>query len=200
MARIEDASVRMATIVEDLLALARHEHGPVLVREPVAVAEIARNVVEDARMSTPDRNIRLELDNPGIVSGDATRIHQALSNLVDNAMLHTPPGTAVEIVASSGDGTARLEVRDHGPGVAPEHVAHVFEPFYRVDPGRSRHTGGAGLGLAITDAIVRAHGGTIAVTTTPGGGATFVIELPSDGSAAAEPDPTDRAPILAGDR
>ena len=102
-----------------------------------------------------------------------------LANLVGNAVQHTPPGTPVEIAVGhlpSGEGA--IEVRDHGPGIDPEHAARVFERFYRVDASRGRDSGGAGLGMAIVAAIVAAHDGSVRLAQTPGGGTTVRITLP----------------------
>src|SRR5205085_2882973 len=110
--------------------------------------------------------------------GDDMRLRQVVGNLVRNALVHTPAGTPVEIGLASDDGHAVLKVADHGPGLQPGTGTHVFEPFYRGDPGRSRDQGGAGLGLSIVAAVVNAHAGEVRVDKTPGGGATFVVSLP----------------------
>ena len=103
-------------------------------------------------------------------------------------MNHTPEGTGIEIAVGSGAaGHVRLEVRDHGGGVDPVKARKVFERFYRTDPSRVRgHGGGNGLGLAIVAAIVGAHNGQVGVAATPGGGATFVVDLPT-GNSQSEP-------------
>jgi two-component system OmpR family sensor kinase len=92
--------------------------------------------------------------------------------------VHTPPGTPVELALTASAGRATLEVVDHGPGIAPEHAEHVFDRFYRADPGRTRDRGGSGLGLSIAASVVAAHGGSVGHRGTPGGGATFVLTLP----------------------
>jgi two-component system sensor histidine kinase BaeS len=90
------------------------------------------------------------------------------------------------VTVSDGD-PVRISVRDAGPGIAPEHLGHVFERFYRADPSRSRETGGSGLGLAIVERIVRAHGGSVSAGNAPGGGAVFTVSLPTEptGSSSA---------------
>jgi two-component system OmpR family sensor kinase len=95
-----------------------------------------------------------------------------------NALVHTPSATPVEIAVSTENGFARISVADHGPGLQPDEVERIFEPFYRADPSRSRDRGGAGLGLSIVTAVVSAHGGKVSVRETDGGGATFEVELP----------------------
>ena len=107
-----------------------------------------------------------------------------MGNLVRNALVHTPPGTPVEIALDSADGLAVLTVADHGPGLPADAADKVFEPFFRADPGRSRDRGGSGLGLSIVAAVVAAHHGTAWVSETPGGGAKFSVELPLAGASA----------------
>jgi two-component system OmpR family sensor kinase len=133
----------------------------------------------------PQREITLNTSGPVVVSGDDTRLRQVLGNLVRNALVHTPPRTPIEIGVTSQNGTARLSVADHGPGLKPEDLKRIFEPFFRADPSRSRDSGGAGLGLSIVTAVVAAHGGRVQVKETSGGGATFEVELPLVSSTSA---------------
>ena len=198
-ARIESEASRMSGLVEDLLVLARVEGERPLVFDDVDLAVLAGDATQDARVLAPDRHVRLVgLDGPlrpVHVLGDEQRLRQVVTNLVSNALHHTPPGTPVEIaVGNRADGCAALEVRDHGHGVDPAQARRVFERFYRGDPARSRRgtggTGGTGLGLAIVAAIVSAHQGSVGVSKTPEGGATFVVELPqhahSDATASLD--------------
>jgi two-component system OmpR family sensor kinase len=99
-------------------------------------------------------------------------------NLVTNARVHTKPETPVAVRVTREAGSALIEVSDEGPGLTPEVAAHVFDRFYRADPARARHSGGAGLGLAIVQAVITAHGGTVGVRSVPGHGATFWVRLP----------------------
>ena len=177
--RIEEESVRMSEMVDDMLVLARLGQGRPLEREPVDLQAIARDTVADARVVAPQREITLDAPVPVVITGDDARLRQALGNLVRNALVHTPPDTPVHVRVASDNGTAHLTVVDHGPGLGPEERGRVFEPFYRADPSRSRDSGGAGLGLSIVAAVAGAHGGAVAVSDTPGGGATFDIELPA---------------------
>jgi signal transduction histidine kinase len=111
---------------------------------------------------------------------DADRIGQVLANLVDNAIRHTPPGGRVVVAADPSDTGVRLTVSDTGEGIAAEHLPHVFERFYRADAARDREHGGSGIGLAIAQALVQAHGGTIAAHSAGAGhGSFFVVELPA---------------------
>jgi len=182
--RIESEASRMSGLVEDLLVLARLEGERPLAVDDVDLAVLGGDAVQDARVLQPDRHIRLVglsgRLTPVHVAGDEQRLRQVLTNLVSNALHHTPPGTPVEIaVGLQTDGSAAIEVRDHGDGIDPAKARRVFERFYREDPARSRRgTGGSGLGLAIVAAIVGAHHGRVGVAATPGGGATFVVQLP----------------------
>jgi two-component system, OmpR family, sensor kinase len=102
-----------------------------------------------------------------------------VANLMRNALVHTPAGTAVEVSARRDDGHAVLEVRDHGKGLPPGDPAELFERFWRAEPGRERGPGGSGLGLAIVAAIVDSHGGSVSAANAEGGGALFTVRLPA---------------------
>jgi two-component system OmpR family sensor kinase len=113
------------------------------------------------------------------VLGDESRLRQVVSNLVGNAVVHTPAGSAVRVGVGMAGGDAVFEIADTGPGLPPAQAQLVFERFYRSDTSRARdHGGGAGLGLAIVWSLVTAHGGTVELDTAPGEGATFRIRLP----------------------
>jgi two-component system OmpR family sensor kinase len=177
--RIEEESVRMSEMVDDMLVLARLGQGRPLDNKPVDLQAIAQDAVADAHAVAPRRDISLDAPSRVVVSGDDTRLRQALGNLVRNALVHTPPETAIQVGVAADDGLVRITVSDHGPGLGPEESARIFEPFYRADPSRSRDSGGAGLGLSIVAAVAGAHGGTVQVRETPGGGATFEIDIPT---------------------
>jgi len=176
--RIEEESVRMSTLVDDMLLIARLDQGRPLESKPVDLQVIARDAVADARVVAPQRDITLNAPDTVVVSGDDTRLRQVVGNLVRNALVHTPSTTAVEIAVATQNGTAQLSVTDHGPGLPAGDREKIFEPFYRSDVSRSRDSGGAGLGLSIVSAVVTAHGGRVKVKETSGGGATFEVELP----------------------
>ncbi len=179
MRRIEDEAQRMGILVEDLRLRARLDEVHDAEREPVDLAALAADAVDDARATAPDREIALETDGHPVVSGEPDRLRQVLGNLLRNALVHTPAGTPIEVrVTGTADG-ARLEVRDHGPGLPTEHPEHLFERFWRAEGGRERGRGGAGLGLAIVAAIVDAHGGHVSAANAPDGGALFAVELPA---------------------
>ena len=180
--RIEEESIRMTGLVDDMLVLARLDQGRPLEQEPVDLQAIATDAVADARVVAPQREIKLSSSGTVVVNGDDTRLRQVLANLVRNAIVHTPPQTPIDVSLSTEDSVARLSVADHGPGLNAEEVDRIFEPFYRADPSRSRDSGGAGLGLSIVSAVVTAHGGHVKVHETEGGGATFEVELPLAGT------------------
>ena len=192
MGRIEGEASRMSGLVEDLLVLARLDSRRPMKISDVDLTVLAADAAQDARAVDPQRRITLTgiggAVAPTVVPGDEAKLRQVLANLVGNALGHTPAGTPVEISvgARPADGVAVLEVRDHGPGIDPAEVRRVFERFYRSDPSRARGSGGGnGLGLAIVAAIVAAHGGRVGVAETPGGGATFIVELPTANSQEA---------------
>jgi two-component system, OmpR family, sensor kinase len=176
--RIEEESVRMSTLVDDMLLIARLDQGRPLERKPVDLQTIATDAADDARAVAPQRTITLAAPGPVVVEGDDLRLRQVVGNLVRNALVHTPQQTAIEIGVSTDNGTGRMSVIDHGPGLQAKDMERIFEPFYRADPSRSRDSGGAGLGLSIVSAVVSAHGGKVNVKETSGGGVTFEVELP----------------------
>jgi two-component system, OmpR family, sensor kinase len=193
MQRVEQESARMGVLVEDMLLLARLDQQRPLDRRPVDMLTIAADAVQDARMIAPSRRIELTVGNGAafLVLGDEARLRQVISNLMSNALSHTPDGTPIDvrILTHGPDGhlpvpSVTIEVDDHGPGLSREQADRVFERFYRADQARRRKTGGAGLGLAIVYALVAAHGGTTGVDTAPGAGATFWITLPLAAEAA----------------
>ena len=188
---IEDETVRssiledigeMEHLVTDLLeSEALNTRHAVLRREPVEVAELLGSVVSVDFASQAER-IRLHTagDIP-VTELDVTRIRLLLRNLIDNALRYNPEdGQPIEVSAGVSDGSLSIIVRDHGPGIPPEHIDHVTEPFYRADPARARATGGFGLGLYLCRRIVEAHGGSFAVTSPPGQGAVVTVTIPLD--------------------
>jgi two-component system, OmpR family, sensor kinase len=177
--RIEAEATRMSGIVEDLLLLAHLDEGRPLARQPVELGRLATALVADARAVDPSRVWAIDAPRPVTVTGDRNRLTQVVANLVANARLHATAGTPVEVHVSVVDATARVDVVDHGRGLDADAKARVFDRFYRVDHGRSRRHGGSGLGLSIAAAVVNAHGGMLTVTDTPGGGATFSVQLPA---------------------
>jgi two-component system, OmpR family, sensor kinase len=179
MGRIEDESARMGALVENLLTLARLDQMPEVARKPVDLSQLARDAADDARAIDPERELRLEAEQPVTVMGDSSQLRQVLGNLVRNALTHTPAGTPVDLSVMNGSAAGVVEVRDYGPGLPTDDTDALFERFWRADPGRGRGRGGAGLGLSIVAAIVEAHGGSVKAANAEGGGAVFTISLPS---------------------
>ncbi|WP_315987591.1 HAMP domain-containing sensor histidine kinase [Actinomadura sp. HBU206391] len=204
MGRIEREATRLANLTENLLLLARldeHSEGDEalpLELSPMDLRTLAADAQHDLRALDPSRPI--ELTGPGggtpggaPVLGDEERLRQVVSNLVGNAVTHTPAGGGVRIGVGTLDDRAILEIEDHGPGLPPEQAERVFDRFYRADGSRSRgNGGGAGLGLALARSLVAAHGGRIELDTAPGAGARFRISIPitaDDGEGDGDTDP-----------
>ncbi len=174
---------RLARLVEDLSKVSRAEERQLDLRiapaEPAALVEAA---TQAAAPGYAVKGVALEArvaPRLGKVAVDPDRIGEVLANLLDNALRHTPAGGRVELAASRHGGSVELAVADSGEGIALEHLERVFERFYRVDSARSRASGGSGIGLAITRAIVEAHGGRIrAESDGPGRGARFSFTIP----------------------
>ncbi|HUY56224.1 MAG TPA: HAMP domain-containing sensor histidine kinase [Candidatus Micrarchaeaceae archaeon] len=190
MTRIESESARMTQLVDDLLLLARLDEGRPLERMTVDLSQLAVDAVADASVADRQHPIKVEAPAPMPVLGDEARLRQVIGNLLRNATLHTPAQTPIEVTVKQSGDAALLQVVDHGPGVAPEIAARIFERFVRADPSRGREQGGSGLGLAIVAAIVAAHQGTLRLEQTPGGGATFSVRIPIE---LQNPSPPDRA-------
>jgi len=189
MRRIEDEATRMGVLVEDLLTLARLDEIAALAHAELDLADLARDAAQDARATAPDRDVGLHVEPPTAVVGEAHQLRQVLANLLRNALVHTPPGTPIEIRVGAAGDEVRLEVRDHGPGLPDADPDALFERFWRAEGGRERGRAGAGLGLAIVAAIVDAHDGTVSAGAAPGGGAAFVVRLPAARASRTEPVP-----------
>ncbi len=177
--RVDEEARRLTGLVEDLLALARHDQGAPVRRDAVDLAEVAREAVTDMRASAPDRSIEVDTPDELLVLGDERQLRQVTLNLLGNAVAHTPPGTPVALRLTNGHARPELRVVDHGPGIPPDQRQRVFQRFVRLDASRARTSGGTGLGLSIVEALVAGHDGQVWVEDTPGGGATFVVRLPS---------------------
>jgi two-component system OmpR family sensor kinase len=195
MRRIEEESARMKGFVEDLLLLARLDQVRRSERAPVDLSVLAADACSDAIAADPQRPVTLAAPQPVVLLGDAAHLRQALANLVSNALRHTPTGSPIDVAVELRGGYALIEVRDHGPGLDDEALAHAFDRFWQKD--RSRSGIGAGLGLAIVAAVAAEHSGDIGAANAPGGGAVFSMRLPlvprganldEDGLTAGTPD------------
>ncbi len=187
LGRVESEAVRMGLLVDDLLLLARLDAGRPLEQNDVDLSRMVIEVTSDARVAGPEHRWSLDLpDEPVIVRGDEQRLHHVVGNLLSNARIHTPAGTAVVVRLATdplSDHRVLLTVSDNGPGIPPELQAKVFERFVRADDSRSRAKGSTGLGLAIAHAVVKAHGGTLTLTSDPSG-TQFRISLPAGNGSA----------------
>jgi len=178
--RIESESVRMTSLVEDLLLLARLDEGAPLTREPVDIAEIVRDAVSDAYVTSPQHAWgAVGVDTPVMIEGDAQGLYQVVTNLLSNARVHTPPGTEVEARVVGKPQAVVIHVKDDGPGIPREVRTRLFQRFARGDSSRTRSSGSTGLGLAIVDTIVRSHGGSVRVSSRPGK-TVFTVTLPRE--------------------
>lgn len=179
--RIEDESIRMGSLVEDLLLLARLDQSPQLERLPVNLNDVVADAVTSAQVSSPNHHIMAILpEEDSYLLGDQNRIHQVIANLLENARSHTPEGTSITVKIEVGENRTEVSVADNGPGLDPADQVKIFERFYRADSSRTRSvkTEGSGLGLSIVKAIMQAHGGDVRVQSELGKGATFTLTFP----------------------
>ena len=180
VSRIEKESIRMSTLVEDLLLLARLDQSRELTFDPVDINYLVNEAIASARAAGPDHEITITSNADEVfVLGDSMRIHQAIANLLANARTHTPAGSKIKVEIFQDESSTQISVSDNGPGLSQEDQSRIFERFFRADPARVRASGeGSGLGLAIVDAIMKAHGGSVSVDSTLGLGSTFKIVFP----------------------
>ena len=192
---IDEEVQHMTAIVEDLLLLARSDSGAIQLEHlPVDLSDVVVDGASGMTKPAQDHGVSIAIEaEPAVVTGDSVRLRQLVVILVDNAIRHSPVGGHVVVHVGSVPGAtpgAAISVEDHGPGISPEDLPHLFERFYRA-PGAPG--GGTGLGLAIAAWIVDRHGGRIVAENRPTGGARFLVTLPASGGAArgdlADPEP-----------
>ena len=181
LGRIENESLRMGSLVEDLLLLARLDQAREMEKLPVDLNTLLKENVASAQAAGPRHPVSLDLNaDENFILGDKNRIFQVVANLLANARTHTPDGTPIAVKSWSDDLGTYISVADQGPGLSAEDQSKVFERFYRADASRVRNDGeGSGLGLSIVDAVMKAHGGKATVTSEPGKGATFTLFFPN---------------------
>ncbi|MFI2645163.1 ATP-binding protein [Streptomyces sp. NPDC018610] len=191
MTRIAAESERLTRLVEEMFLLARLDEDALSDRDPALALDLApmdlRTLAADALHDVRALDASRPVTLTGLGGGrpatapavaDEARLRQVVTNLIGNAVAHTPPGTSIRIGVGTAGDRAVLEVADEGPGLTPAERDRVFDRFYRTDDSRARTTGGSGLGLAIAHALVTAHNGRLTLVTAPGQGCTFRIELP----------------------
>ncbi len=179
MQRMGFESRRMAALVEDLLTLMRADASSEIQYAAVDLTELLTGVVDDAAAIDPTRVWRLAGgESHLIVSGDRLTLHQVFANLLSNIRTHTPLGTAATVAILPSVRSVTVSISDNGPGVDTESLPKLFDRFYREDSSRSRENGGAGLGLSIVAAIVKAHGGSVAASHAVTGGLQVLVTLP----------------------
>jgi two-component system OmpR family sensor kinase len=178
IARIEKESMRMGSLVEDLLMLARMDQSREIVMSDVDLSNLVKEAVSSAQAAGAAHPITVDIAHDVHTQGDADKIYQVVTNLLANARAHTPAGTAIHVATYSDDNGTYVTVADKGPGLTAENQKHIFERFYRVDTSRQRSSGdGSGLGLSIVDEVMKAHGGSVSVSSEPGNGATFTLHF-----------------------
>jgi signal transduction histidine kinase len=179
LGRLQQEATRLASLVQDLLALSRLEGGP-LEHQPVRLDLVVTGEADRLRPRAGEVGLRLMLDPPEevVVAGAESDLGLMVHNLLDNAIRYTPAGGEVRVSVATMDGHAVVRVDDTGIGIPSRDLDRVFERFYRVDEARSRETGGTGLGLSIVRHVAEAHGGTAGVRSVLGAGSTFTVELP----------------------
>jgi signal transduction histidine kinase len=168
----------MRRLIDELLLLAQADAAQAIARAPVRLGELVTEAVAAVQRQAPEHIYQLRIESPLVVIGDEERLTQLVRNLLENAAKYTPPGTTVDVRLRQSGGVAQLIVADSGPGIAAEHLVHLWDRYYRVDDVRSRESGGTGLGLPIVKFIAEAHGGRADVVSQVGAGTTFTIELP----------------------
>ena len=179
---------RMIRLVGSLLTLARADAGQIpIASEAVNLPQLVAAAAEQVRPVMEQREVELRLEpGPAVtLQADEDLLLQLLLNLMDNAGKHTPPGGRVTVGWTTANGRVEVWVRDTGVGIAPEHLPHIFDRFYRADKARSRTAGGAGLGLSICRWIAEVHGGSISIESAPGQGTAFTVTLPAGAPAGA---------------
>jgi signal transduction histidine kinase len=179
-AEAAEEAERMSRLVADLLYLSREEQADRGPTDAVRLDHLVREVVERLKQVAPEHTVQVGQAEPVTVQGSRDRLHQLVTNLIENGIRYTPAGGHVTAdIRRVAPDLVRLDVRDDGIGIEPGHLPRVFDRFYRVDPARARATGGTGLGLAIVKRVAESHEGTVEAVSEPGVGSTFSVFLPA---------------------
>ncbi|MDX8144583.1 ATP-binding protein [Lentzea sp. BCCO 10_0061] len=197
-AKIMQEATRLGMLVTELIALSRLQGAEKLPElSDTEIDVVINEALSRSKLAAESVNISINVDEPSgfVVPGDRSLLVTALTNLLDNAVAYSPPGSPVSVSRRLVDGHVEIAVTDRGIGIAEDQQIRVFERFYRVDKARSRATGGTGLGLAIVKHVAANHGGEVKLWSLPGTGSTFTLRIPA---AATEPNPT-LVPSGAGD-
>ncbi|WP_093613998.1 sensor histidine kinase [Streptomyces indicus] len=189
--RVRAETDRMARLVDELLTLARLDQQAELVFQEVDLSRLAREAAEDLRVQEPDRPVRVSADGPLLVRADESGLRQVAGNLLANVRIHTPGSAAVHISVTRTGDRVLLTVTDEGPGLPAEDAARIFDRFFRAGGGA-----GSGLGMAIVQGVVAAHGGEVTVDTAPGEGLSVRVELPAARRSAQAPEQPPRRAVF----
>lgn len=190
---VDEESDRLQALIDNLLQMSRIDAGMLRIdKQPVQLSRLVHRVARKARLRAPNHRIAVLFSNDAQeVAVDAAQIEQVLNNLVDNAVKYSPAGSRIVIRGETEDGAVKVSVSDEGIGISPQHLARIFERFYRVDTTETKRIHGTGLGLSICRGIIEAHSGKIFAKSTPGHGSTFTFVLP------LEPLPPDQLSLTA---
>jgi two-component system phosphate regulon sensor histidine kinase PhoR len=206
LGRVTEQTLRLSSLVGDLLSLARLENEPAPQLTSMDLRGPVRETVDSLRSNAEARALSIDLELPPAPVAarlEQETLHTALVNLLDNAIKYSPEGATVEVSLEARGERAVIEVHDRGPGIPHDMQDRIFERFFRVDKARSRELGGTGLGLAIAKHAMRLLGGEISVTSTPGEGSTFRLELAAASLIDPSPEKDDEMtsrPVTAGNR
>ena len=192
MARIEQSAQQMGGLVEELLLLAQLDQTRPPERTPVDLAVLVAEACDNVAVAAPGHPLHLHAGDPVAVLGDPGHLRQAVTNLLNNAVRHTPDGTQVDVTVERDGGVALVRVRDHGAGLPEDGLVHAFDRFWRAD--RSRSGTGSGLGLAIVAGVATEHGGQVTVVNAADGGAVFDLRLPVPSNPSPFSLPSDQSP------
>jgi signal transduction histidine kinase len=188
---INDEAVRMRGLVDDLLYLSQVEAGEFNMQlDKLSANELLKSTQERFARRASQSGIALELRASPLpqINADGRRMEQALANIVDNAVRHTPRGGRVTLSSLAQNGNVRLSIHNTGSVIPSEALSHVFDRFYQADPSGARADGNTGLGLAITKEIVEAHGGAVEASSSAATGTSFVITLPATADTPSQED------------